>query len=692
MVNVLRKSPEGGPESPVLILPLLPLRDIVVFPYMVAPLFVGRAKSVQALAEAMNRDKTVFLATQKKAGIDNPSEHDISEVGTIGKVLQLLRLPDGTVKALVEGKARARIRRFLPEEKFFRVEIERLQEPEIPAAEATALMRSILEAFEEYAGVNRNISKELLASLAAIQDPSQLADTAASHFSFKLEDKQRLLDTVNLSERMSLLLSLIKMETEVFRMDQRIKNRIKEQMEKTQRQYYLNEQMRAIKKEMGAEDDFSDEIREIEETLKSKKMPAEAVERVEHELKKLKMMTPMSAEATVVRNYIDWILSLPWEEKTELETDLARAERILEEDHYGLEKPKERILEYLAVQALVKKIRGPILCFVGPPGVGKTSLAKSIARATGRKYVRLSLGGVRDEAEIRGHRRTYIGALPGKIIQSLKKVGVSNPVFCLDEVDKMSMDFRGDPSAALLEVLDPEQNSAFNDHYLDLDYDLSDILFITTANTLPDIPLPLQDRMEIIRLPGYTEVEKFHIARQFLVPKQVKTNGLEGRRVSFSKSAILTIIRRYTREAGVRNLEREIASVCRKLARAAVQDGAKTEFAVTQKAIPRYLGPFRHRLEEVEAQDQVGMVTGLAWTQVGGELLFIETLLMPGRGQLIVTGKLGDVMQESARAALSYVRSRAAHLMIDEKFHRKYDIHIHIPEGAIPKDLSLIHI
>ena len=686
MVNVLRKSPEGGPESPVLILPLLPLRDIVVFPYMVAPLFVGRAKSVQALAEAMNRDKTVFLATQKRAGIDNPAEQDISEVGTIGKVLQLLRLPDGTVKALVEGKMRARIRRFLPEEKFFRVELERLQETEIPAAEATALMRSILEAFEEYAGVNRNISKELLASLTAIQDPSQLADTAASHFSFKLEDKQRLLDTVNLSERMSLLLSLIKMEIEVFRMDQRIKNRIKEQMEKTQRQYYLNEQMRAIKKEMGAEDDFSDEIREIEETLKSKKMPAEAVERVEHELKKLKMMTPMSAEATVVRNYIDWILSLPWDEKTELETDLARAERILEEDHYGLEKPKERILEYLAVQALVKKIRGPILCFVGPPGVGKTSLAKSIARATGRKYVRLSLGGVRDEAEIRGHRRTYIGALPGKIIQSLKKVGVSNPVFCLDEVDKMSMDFRGDPSAALLEVLDPEQNSAFNDHYLDLDYDLSDILFITTANTLPDIPLPLQDRMEIIRLPGYTEVEKFHIARQFLVPKQVKTNGLEGRQVSFSKSAILTIIRRYTREAGVRNLEREIASVCRKLARAAVQDGAKAEFAVTQKSIPRYLGPFRHRLEEVEAEDQVGMVTGLAWTQVGGELLFIETLLMPGRGQLIVTGKLGDVMQESARAALSYVRSRAAHLMIDEKFYRKLDIHIHIPEGAIPKD------
>ncbi len=444
--------------------------------------------------------------------------------------------------------------------------------------------------------------------------------------------------------------------------------------------------MRAIKKEMGAEDDLSDEIREIEEKLKTKKMPKEATERVEHELKKLKMMTPMSAEATVVRNYIDWILSLPWLENSEVTNDLAKAEQILEEDHYGLEKPKERILEYLAVQALVKKMRGPILCFVGPPGVGKTSLAKSIARATGRKYVRLSLGGVRDEAEIRGHRRTYIGALPGKIIQSLKKAGVNNPVFCLDEVDKMSMDFRGDPSAALLEVLDPEQNFAFNDHYLDLDYDLSDIMFITTANTLPDIPLPLQDRMEIIRLPGYTEVEKTHIAEQFLVPKQVKANGLEGRNVTFSRNAILAVIRRYTREAGVRNLEREIASICRKLAREAVKEGDRSEFIVNEKSIPKHLGPYRFRTEQVEQEDQVGMVTGLAWTQVGGELLFIETLLMPGRGQLTVTGKLGDVMQESARAALSYVRSRAEHLLIDDKFHRKYDIHIHIPEGAIPKD------
>jgi ATP-dependent Lon protease len=686
MVNIPKFFKEGEANTPRLVLPLLPLRDIVVFPFMVAPLFVGRAKSVNALSEAMNKDKVVFLATQKKAGIDNPGEQDISEIGTIGKVLQLLRLPDGTVKALVEGKGRARVVRFLPEEEFFRVELERLVERELSPAESTALMRSVVEAFEEYAGHNRSISKELVSNITSITDPSQMADTVASHFSFKLEDKQRLLDSLELTERLPLLLSLIKMETEVFRMDQRIKTRIKEQMEKTQKQYYLNEQMRAIKKEMGSEDDLGDEIREIEEKLKNKKLSKEATEKVEHELKKLKMMTPMSAEATVVRNYIDWILNLPWCEKTEVGDDLKKAEQILEEDHYGLEKPKERILEYLAVQALVKKIRGPILCFVGPPGVGKTSLAKSIARATGRKYIRLSLGGVRDEAEIRGHRRTYIGALPGKIIQSLKKVGVNNPVFCLDEVDKMSMDFRGDPSAALLEVLDPEQNFAFNDHYLDLDYDLSDILFITTANTLPDIPLPLQDRMEIIRLPGYTEVEKYHIAEQFLVAKQIKANGLEGKKVAFSKKALLAVIRRYTREAGVRNLEREIASICRKLAREAVNDKEKNEFFVSEKSVPKYLGVYRFRQEEVDAQDQVGMVTGLAWTPVGGELLFIETLLMPGRGQLTVTGKLGDVMQESARAALSYVRSRADHLMIDEKFHRKYDIHIHIPEGAIPKD------
>ncbi len=686
MVNIpkLFKDEESG--SSRILLPLLPLRDIVVFPHMVAPLFVGREKSVNALTDAMNKDKSVFLATQVKAGIDNPGENDISRVGTIGKVLQLLRLPDGTVKALVEGKTRARIVRFIQNQEFFQVELEKVHLRPLPQAEAEALMRSILEEFEEYAKMNKSISKELLTNIASITDPSQMADTVAAHFSFKIEDKQRLLEIVDLSERMSLLLSLVKMEIEVFRMDQRIKNRVKEQMEKTQKNYYLNEQMRAIKKEMGAEEDAGDEIRELEEKIKKKKMSKEATEKVEQELKKLKMMTPMSAEATVVRNYIDWIISLPWYKTSEVRDNIDEAEKILDEDHYGLEKPKERILEYLAVQALVKKIRGPILCFVGPPGVGKTSLAKSIARATGREYVRLSLGGIRDEAEIRGHRRTYIGALPGKIIQSVKKAGVNNPVFCLDEVDKMSMDFRGDPSAALLEVLDPEQNFSFNDHYLDLDYDLSDILFITTANTLPDIPLPLQDRMEIIRLPGYTEYEKYHIAEGFLVPKQIKNNGLEGKNVSFSRNAILAIIRRYTREAGVRNLEREISSICRKLAREALKEKDKQEFKVTEKSINKYLGPYRFRQEQVEEKDQVGMVTGLAWTQVGGELLFIETLIMPGRGKLTVTGKLGDVMQESAQAALSYVRSRAEYLLIDDKFYRKYDIHIHIPEGAIPKD------
>lgn len=686
MVNIPKFFKDDETDSGRLLLPLLPLRDIVIFPHMVAPLFVGREKSVNALSDAMNKDKEVFLATQRKAGVDNPGESDISHVGTIGKVLQLLRLPDGTVKALVEGKTRARINRFVHNDDFFQVELTKIVSPSLPHAEAEALNRSVQEGFEEYAKLNKNISKELLSNVASITDPSQMADTVAAHFSFKIEDKQRLLESTDLSERLSLLLSLIKMEIEVFRMDQRIKSRVKEQMEKTQKNYYLNEQMRAIKKEMGSEDDAADEIKELEEKIKNKKMSKEATEKAEAELKKLKMMTPMSAEATVVRNYIDWILSLPWYETTQVQDEVDEAEKILDEDHYGLEKPKERILEYLAVQALVKKIRGPILCFVGPPGVGKTSLAKSIARATGREYVRLSLGGIRDEAEIRGHRRTYIGAMPGKIIQSLKKAGVNNPVFCLDEVDKMSMDFRGDPSAALLEVLDPEQNFSFNDHYLDLDYDLSDIMFITTANTLPDIPLPLQDRMEIIRLPGYTEYEKYNIAKGFLVPKQIKNNGLEDRGVSFSKNSILSMIRRYTREAGVRNLEREISSVCRKLAREALKEKDRMEFKVSEKSIPKYLGPFRFRTEQVEEKDQIGMVTGMAWTQVGGELLFIETLIMPGKGKLMVTGKLGDVMQESAQAALSYVRSRAANLTIEADFYKKYDIHIHIPEGAIPKD------
>ncbi len=686
MVNMPKMFKSEDSISGEHLLPLLPLRDIVIFPYMVAPLFVGREKSVSALATAMGSDKRVFLTTQKKANIDSPSEKDISEVGVIGNVMQLLRLPDGTVKALVEGKQRARITRFIKNEEFFQVAVEELKEPDEPGTEILALERALLENFEEYAKHNKGISKELTSSVAAISDPSQLADTIAAHFSFKIEDKQKLLNTLSLVERLSLMMTLTKMETEVLRMDQRIKGRVKTQMEKTQKNYYLNEQMRAIRKEMGAEEDPGNELKDLEKRIKRTRMSKEATGKVWQEFRKLKMMTPMSAEATVVRNYIDWLISLPWFKRSRVNNDIDQAEVILNEDHYGLRKPKERILEYLAVQSLMKKIRGPILCFVGPPGVGKTSLAKSVARATGRKFVRLSLGGVRDEAEIRGHRRTYIGAMPGKIIQSLKKVGANNPVFCLDEVDKMSMDFRGDPSSALLEVLDPEQNFSFNDHYLDVDYDLTDILFITTANTLPDIPLPLQDRMEIIRLPGYTEYEKYHIGNDFLVTKQIKLNGLEGRNVQFAKNALTTIIQRYTREAGVRNLEREVASICRKVARDILKKKTDKPYRITGKTVQKFLGPPPFKHSQIEEKDQIGLVNGLAWTQVGGELLAVETLMMPGKGKQIITGKLGDVMKESAQAAISYVRSRAKQLMIDEEFYKNYDIHIHIPEGAIPKD------
>ena len=686
MISLQKFFKDDDSDSPNLPIPLLPLRDIVVFPHMVVPLFVGRSKSVNALTYAMNHDKRVFLATQIKVGIDNPGEKDISHVGTIASVLQLLKLPDGTVKALIEGKNRASIARFVKNKDFFQVELELIPETEVSPAEGEALIRAINKSFDEYAQVNKSLSKDLVKSVSSISDPSKLVDTMAAHFAFKIDDKQRLLETVSLEKRLSFLLSLIKMEIDIFKMDQRIKSRVKEQMDKTQKNYYLNEQMRAIKKEIGSEDDHGDELKELEKRIKRKKMSKEAAGKVRHEFKKLKMMTPMSAEATVVRGYIDWLISLPWFDRSKVRKDLEEADKILEEDHYGLKKPKERILEYLAVQCLVKKIRGPILCFIGPPGVGKTSLAKSVARATGRKFVRLSLGGVRDEAEIRGHRRTYIGAMPGKIIQSLKKVGVNNPVFCLDEVDKMSMDFRGDPSAALLEVLDPEQNYSFNDHYLDVDYDLSDILFITTANTLPEIPLPLQDRMEIIRLPGYAEYEKYHIAKDFLISKQIKMNGLEEKNVQFSKNGVLTIIRRYTRESGVRNLEREISSICRKIARKLVTNKEDKTYKVTANSIQKYLGPTRFKETQIEEQDQVGTVTGLAWTQVGGELLSIETLIMPGKGKLTMTGKLGEVMQESAQAAVSYVRSRVTSLSIQPDFYKKKDIHIHIPEGAISKD------
>ncbi|WP_413815137.1 endopeptidase La [Desulfosarcina sp.] len=673
-------------EAPTEVLPMLPLRDIVVFPHMVAPLFVGRDKSVSALSSAMNKDKRIFLATQRNAGVDNPAEKDICDVGVIGTVLQLLRLPDGTVKALIEGKQRARIERYVTNPEFFEVDLSLL--PDVPGdtIEVEALMRAVIEDFSEYAGINKSISKELLSKISAIPDPSKLADSVASHFSFKLESKQNLLETADLGKRLSLLVKLIKLEMEVYQMDQRIKGRVKEQMEKTQKNYYLNEQMRAIKKEMGSDDEVGDELKDLEKKIKRKRMSKEASTKARQEFKKLKLMTPMSAEATVVRNYIDWMISLPWFNKSRIRNDLIEAEKILNEDHYGLEKPKERILEYLAVQTLVKKLRGPILCLVGPPGVGKTSLAKSVSRATGRKFVRLSLGGVRDEAEIRGHRRTYIGAMPGKIIQSLKKAGVNNPVFCLDEVDKMSMDFRGDPSSALLEVLDPEQNYSFNDHYLDMDYDLSDILFITTANTLPDIPLPLQDRMEIIRLPGYTELEKYNIAKAFLVPKQILANGLKDENIAFSKAAIYMIIQRYTREAGVRNLEREISSICRKIARKVVNQKEEKKHIISATTIASLLGPPPFKISQIEEVDQIGLVTGLAWTQVGGELLYVETLTMPGKGKLSITGKLGDVMKESAQAAVSFVRSRADNLGIHKDFYKDLDLHIHIPEGAIPKD------
>jgi ATP-dependent Lon protease len=665
--------------------PLLPLRDVVVFPNMVVPLFVGRDKSIKALEYAMSKEKEIFLSAQRDAKVDNPGQKDIFMSGTLGTVLQLLRLPDGTVKALIEGKQRAKIEDFVHHPDFFMVRVKKLPE-DYADSESLALVRAISEGFEEYAKVNEKIGKDLVATVSAIEDPVRLADTISAHLTLKIRDKQEILQAEGLNGRLEILFEKIRNEINIIKLENRLKKRVKKQMEKTQKDYYLNEQMRAIQKEMGTKDDFKAELAELEKKIRRKKLSKESHARVWQEFKKLKLMSPMSAEATVVRNYIDWILSLPWEERTRDKMDIQEAERILDEDHYGLRKPKERILEYLAVQALTKKIGGPILCLVGPPGVGKTSIAKSIARATSRNFVRLSLGGVRDEAEIRGHRRTYIGALPGKIIQYLRKAKSKNPVFCLDEVDKMSTDFRGDPSAALLEVLDPEQNSAFNDHYLDLDFDLSEVLFITTANTLHSIPLPLQDRMEIIRLPGYTELEKLNIAKQFLIKKQIEKNGLSDVNISFSDKAILAIIQNYTREAGVRNLEREISSICRKLAKEVLSKGKETKISITGNSIHKYLGVIQFRYGKTEEMDQIGLTTGLAWTDVGGELLQTEVVIMPGKGKLVLTGKLGEVMQESAQAALSYVRSRSRRLKLPDRFYESVDIHIHVPEGAIPKD------
>lgn len=666
--------------------PMMPLRDIVLFPHMVAPLVVGREKSIKALEESMAKRTEIFLTTQKDASIDEPIEDDVHLIGTVASVLQLLRLPDGTIKALVEGKRRARIVGHLPHEQFFMVAVEEVIETQEAGAEIVAYLREIQAAFKEYAKHNKKVPKEVAKSLSQIDNASKFVDVLAAHLPFNANEKQDILNIIPLQERMELILSLIHRESEIANLEENIRSRVKDKMDKTQKEYYLAEQMRAIQKEMGGQDEASTELQELERAIQKKRMPKTVRAKVQQEFKKLKMMSPMSAEATVVRNYIDIILSLPWKEKTRGKTNIKESEAILEKDHFGLLKPKERILEYLAVQAQVKKIKGPILCLVGPPGVGKTSLSKSVARAMKRKFARLSLGGVRDEAEIRGHRRTYIGALPGKIIQSIQKAGVNNPVICLDEVDKMSMDFRGDPSSALLEVLDPEQNNAFNDHYLDLDFDLSDVFFITTANNLPAIPPPLLDRMEVIKLNGYTEEDKLQIAQGFLIPKQLEANGFKKGDISFSEDAILELVRLYTREAGVRNLERNIAAICRKVAKDRLKRKADKKYRITATNIAKYLGIPRYRFGLAEEKDEAGLCTGLAWTEVGGELLQIETALMPGKGQLTVTGKLGDVMQESAQAALSYVRTRAISLGLTPDFYQKLDIHIHVPEGAIPKD------
>ncbi len=666
--------------------PVMPLRDIVIFPHMVAPLVVGRQKSIKALENAMANKTEIFLATQMDASVDEPLQDGIHTVGTTAVVMQLLRLPDGTIKALVDGKKRGKIVSFLPNDNFFMAEIEEVIEKETSGPEVVAFVRQIRVALDDYAKINKKIPKEVLKSLASIDDPSRFVDVAISHLSLKTEEKQRVLETFSVLDRLSAAFEFIKREIEISNLEESIKSRVKTKMEKTQKEYYLSEQMRAIQKEMN-DQGGGDDLSELEQAIKNKKLPETVQEKVDKEFKKLKMMQPMSAEATVVRNYIDTILSLPWYEKSEVKIDINEAETILEEDHFGLQIPKERILEYLAVQAQVKKIKGPILCLVGPPGVGKTSLSKSIARSMGREFVRLSLGGVRDEAEIRGHRRTYIGALPGKIIQSMQRAKVVNPLFCLDEVDKMSMDFRGDPSAALLEVLDPEQNFAFNDHYLDMDYDLSEVFFITTANNLHSIPLPLQDRMEVIKLEGYTEEDKLQIANGFLAPKQLESNGFQEGDIIFNEKAILEIVRRYTKEAGVRNLERNLASICRKVARDRQKKGTEDKkYRITLKSISKHLGAPKYRFGLAEDKDQIGLSTGLAWTEVGGEMLQIETTLMPGKGKLTITGKLGDVMQESAQAALSYVRSRAMRLGLLPDFYQKVDIHVHVPEGAIPKD------
>jgi ATP-dependent Lon protease len=666
------------------LLPVLPLRDIVVFPHMIVPLFVGRDKSVKALEQVMQSGKTILLVAQKDAAHDDPGADDLYSVGTLGNILQLLKLPDGTIKVLVEGGARVLITELLADGDYLRGHFSLLPEESEDAQEQDAVSRSVIHKFEEYVKLNKKLPPEVLVSVSAVDEVDKLADTIAAHLNLKVEDKQALLELASAIGRLERLYAHMEDEMELLQVDKRIRGRVKRQMEKSQREYYLSEQMKAIQKELGDEDSESD-LQKLEEKIQSVGLGKEAKGKAETELKRLKMMPAMSAEATVVRNYLDWLIDLPWEKRSRVGRDITAAEKVLESDHFGLEKVKERILEHLAVLQLVRKMKGPILCFVGPPGVGKTSLARSIARATKRRYVRMSLGGVRDEAEIRGHRRTYIGSMPGKVLQSMKKAGTKNPLFLLDEIDKLGADFRGDPSSALLEVLDPEQNHTFNDHYLEVDYDLSEVMFITTANSL-NIPGPLLDRMEIIRISGYTEHEKLEIAKRYLLEKQMKDHGLKAEQLHIDGTALVEIIRYYTREAGVRSLSREIAKLCRKVAHKVVQSKDKSAIHIGAKDIEEYLGVRRHLFGLAEEQDQIGVVTGLAWTEVGGELLQIETALMPGKGKLTVTGQLGEVMQESIHAALTYVRSRAPQLGLKPDFHQKVDIHVHVPEGAIPKD------
>jgi len=666
-------------------IPLLPLRGILVFPYMVIHLDVGREKSVKAIEEAMIRERTVFLATQKEAQTDDPGEDDIFEIGTVAEVKQLLKLPGGTIRVLVEGLSRARIIKYLEHEPFFKVEIEEFPEDGKKNPEIEALMRSLVYQFEQYVKMSKKIPPETVVTIINLEEPGRLADIIASHLTLKIEDKQSVLEAIDIKARLEKLCEIVAKEMEIVELERKINIRVRKQMEKTQKEYYLREQMKAIQKELGEKDERVAEAEEYREKIAAAKLPKEVEEKASKEVERLEKMPPMAAESAVIRNYLDWILALPWNKQTKDRLDIDKAEQVLNEDHYGLEKVKERILEYLAVRKLAKKMKGPILCLVGPPGVGKTSLVKSVARALERKYIRMSLGGVRDEAEIRGHRRTYVGALPGRIIQGIRQSGSKNPVFCLDEIDKMSTDFRGDPSAALLEVLDPEQNNTFQDHYMEVPFDLSHVMFITTANSLYTIPRPLLDRMEVIQISGYTEEEKVQIAQQYLLPKQIKEHGLKPEQLQVSENTIRKIIREYTRESGVRNLERQVASICRKAAKEIVR-GTTVQVKATVQNLESFLGIPRYRYGVAEQADEIGVATGMAWTEVGGDTLSIEVSLAKGKGKLTLTGKLGDVMKESAQAGFSYIRSRSAELGINEEFYENYDIHIHVPEGAIPKD------